>query len=246
MSWQKRVRALLAAGVLALAAGITWYVTRERTLAEAPVVAARTDSGCETEISGEKGFNRLDNETGAVIFQLKYDYGCVYKAENRTRLVNVSGTMMRGDQPITFRADEADIKRKSGVTDIAKFDEMHMRGKVLVKSGPGAEVLHLESEEAIYNDLTGILSTDKPAKVRRGNMSGSGTGMTFDRNRSVVWLLANARVSIATADQGTVKVTSTRAGLAEAEKYMRFEENVRMEREGRVIVTDAAVANLTP
>src|SRR5688500_17658620 len=118
MSWQKRVRALLAVGVLALAGGITWYVTRTRTQAEAPPDTARTDTKCDQEISGED-FKRLDNDTGAVVFQLKYEYGCVYKAENRTRLVNVTGTMMRGDQPVTFRADEANIKRKSGVTDLA-------------------------------------------------------------------------------------------------------------------------------
>ncbi|MBA3948439.1 MAG: hypothetical protein H0X44_00650, partial [Acidobacteria bacterium] len=103
----------------------------------------------------------------------------------------------------------------------------------------------LVTDDAVYDDLTGIMTTDKAAAIKRGNMSGSGTGATFDRDRAVIWLLADAKVRIGT-DQGTVNVTSARAGLAEAEKYMRFEENVRMRRDGRLIETDNAVAYLTP
>lgn len=245
MSWQKRVRTLLAVGVLVLAGGVTWYVTRQRTEAVAPPVSPRTDENADYEISGNESV-RTD-ASGAIVFRLKYERGFIYNAQNRIRLVGVTGLMMRGDQPIEFRANEADVKLKPGsMTDFTKFDEMHLKGKVLITSGPGTEVLHLETDEALYNDLTGILTTDKPATIKRGNMSGSGTGMTFDRNRSVVWLLANAKVTLATEGQGALNVTSGRAGLAEVEKYMRFEENVRMERDGRVIAADTAVANLTP
>lgn len=245
MAWQKRVRALLGLLVLALAGGVTWYVTRERPHAETPPVSPRTDPDAETEISGDE-FTRVGPD-GRIVFRLKYDRGFTYPAENRMRLVNVSGTMMRGDRPIEFRADEANIKLKAGgMLDPQKFDEMLMRGNVLIKSAPGPDALYLETSEAVYNDLTGIMTTDKPAKMKRGTMSGSGTGATFDRDRSVVWLLANAKVSFETEGQGRLNVTSARAGLAEAEKYFRFEENVRMHRGGRLIETDAAVANLTP
>jgi len=245
MAWQKRVRALLGLLVLALAGGVTWYVTRERPHAETPAVSPRTDPNAETEISGDE-FTRVGPD-GRIVFRLKYDRGFTYPAESRMRLVNVSGTMMRGDQPIEFRADEANIKLKAGgMLDPQKFDEMLMRGNVLIKSAPGPDALYLETSEAVYNDLTGIMTTDKPATMKRGTMSGSGTGATFDRDRSVVWLLANAKVSFETEGQGRLNVTSARAGLAEAEKYFRFEENVRMHRGGRLIETDAAVANLTP
>jgi len=245
MSWQTRVRAVLGIGVLMLAGGVAWYVVRQRPeTATVPPVSPRTDEKAIMEIAGGT-LTRADPSSGRVVFELRYDRLLSYPSS--TRLVKVTGTMMRGDQPIEFRADEADIKLKAGASeDLAKFDEILMRGNVLIKSAPGPDAIHLETSEAVYNDVTGMMTTDKPAKMKRGQMSGSGTGATFDRNRSVVWLLADAKVSMVTDGQGTLAVTSTRAGLAEAEKYFRFEENVRMEREGRVITTDAALANLTP
>lgn len=244
MIWQKRVRALLGVLVLLLGAGVTWYVTRQRTEAAPAPLSPRTDDNADIEISGNEDI-RTD-AAGNVIFRLKYDHGFIYSQQGRVRLVNVTGLLPRGGKPIHFKADQVEMKLKSGNTsDFASFDDMKMRGNVLIKSGPGAEVLHFESSEVDYSELTGIMTTDKPAKMKKGNMSGSGTGATLDRNRSVMWLLANSKVSLKTA-QGTTNVTSARAGLAEVEKYMRFEENVRMGREGRVIETDAAVANLTP
>ncbi|MEX2271289.1 MAG: LPS export ABC transporter periplasmic protein LptC, partial [Vicinamibacterales bacterium] len=245
MAWQKRLRALLGVVVLLLVAGVGWYVTRQRTETEAPPVSPRTDENADIEISGNEDVRY--GASGNVVFRLKYDGGFIYTTQSRVRLVGVTGTLARGNQPVEFRADEAELKLKSGTgMDFAKFDEIRLRGGVVIKSAPGTEALYLETAEALYNDLTGIMTTDKPAKVRRGNMSGSGTGATFDRDRSVVWLLADADVEIAMEGQGPISVTATRAGLAEAEHYMRFEENVRMEREGRVIQTDAALANLTP
>ena len=242
--WQKRLRALLGVLLLLLAGGVAWYVVRQRPGAAAPALSPRTDDAAEVETTGDE---LIRTENGKVVFRIKYTRGFSYPADSRMRLEGVTGTLARGNQPIEFRADEADIKLKSGsMQDPARFDEMHLRGNVLIKSGPGADVLFLETAEAVYNDLTGIMTTDKPVKMKRGNMSGSGTGATLDRNRSVLWLLADSKVSIATEAQGTLNVTAARAGLAEAEKYMRFEETVRMRRDRRVIETDAAIANLTP
>ncbi|HUF25279.1 MAG TPA: LPS export ABC transporter periplasmic protein LptC, partial [Vicinamibacterales bacterium] len=245
MRWQTHARAALGVLLLALAGGVVWYVMRQAPSAESQAPSPRTDPDAETEIGADE-ISRTDN--GVVVYRVKYERAFIYPAAtSRMRLVGVSGTLARGGQPMEFRADEVDIKLKAGAMgDPANFDEMHMRGSVLLTSGPGAEPLHLETSDALYNELTGIVTTEKAAKIRRGNMSGSGTGATFDRNRSVVWLLADAKVNIATAGQGTLNVTATRAGLAQNEHYMRFEENVRIARGGRLIETNAAVANLTP
>lgn len=240
MNWQKRLRLVLGVAVLALAGGVTWYVTRERPAGDSVVPAVRTDEAATTEIANEV-FTRTEN--GKVLFTLRPERYLVYP-DGRIRLVNLTATFARGDQaPMDVQAGEADITPKPGaVADPTKFDAMHLRGNVRITAG---KALSLVTAEAVYNDLTGIMTTDKPAAIKRGNMSGSGTGATFDRDRAVIWLLADAKVRIGT-DQGTVNVTSARAGLAEAEKYMRFEESVRMTRDGRLIETDNAVAYLTP
>ncbi|MDQ3169757.1 MAG: LPS export ABC transporter periplasmic protein LptC, partial [Acidobacteriota bacterium] len=241
MIWQKWLRAALAVVLVALVAGVGWYVSRDRPVSEAAVEPTRTDPTAQTEIAGDE-FTRT--EDGKVLFRMKYERGYSY-ADGRVRLVKINGTFTRNaGAPMDVTADEADLVLKSGAgLDLAKFDEMHMRGHVVFKAG---DELHMATEEAHYNDLTGIMETDKAATVTRGKMSGSGTGVTFDRERSVIWLLADAKVKMQLDGQGTLDVTSGRAGLADLEKYMRFEENVRMERDGRVIETDAAVANMTP
>jgi lipopolysaccharide transport protein LptA len=245
MRWQTHARAGLGVLLILLTGGVTWYVMRQGPRAESVAPSPRTDDEAETEI-GPDEIIRTDNNV--VVYRIKFERGFIYPAAtNRMRLVGVSGTLPRGGQPMEFRADEADIRLKAGAMgDPSKFDEMRLRGNVVIQSGPGADPLYLETSDALYNDLTGIMTTETAATMKRGNMSGSGTGATFDRNRSVMWIMADAKVSIATEGQGALDVTSGRAEFAQADQYMRFEETVRMERAGRVIETDAAVANLTP
>lgn len=242
MRWQKGLRAVLALLVLALAGGTAWYATRERAVAPPAAESPRTDEKAQDEIKGSE-FTRTDLATGKVVFRMKYAGAFTYPAEGRILFKGVTGVVSRGNEPVEFKADEADVKMKAGSADFANFDEMLLRGKVRIKSGTS---LLMETQEALYNDLTGILTTDKRVKMKRGAMSGTGLGATFDRNRSVMWLLADSKVTIALEGQGPLHVTAARAGIADAEKYMRFEERVRMQRDGRVIETDAAIANLTP
>lgn len=241
MRWQKQLRIGLAALMAVLAIGIGWYAARERAGGAQVAPSPRTEEGAQTEIWNDE-FSRTEN--GVVVFRIKYEHALIYQ-DGRVRLEKMTGQFARGDaEPLDVTADEADLTLKSGAgSDFSKFDDLHMRGNVVFKGG---DDLYMATPEAHYNDLSGIVETDQPAQITRGNMSGSGTGATFDRDRSVVWLLADAKVKIETEGQGALDVTSSRAGLAQAEKYMRFEENVRMTRDGRVIETDAARADLTP
>ena len=241
MIWQKRLRAALAVLLVGLVAGVGWYIARDRPEASAVVPPPRTDPAATTEIANEI-FTRT--EDGKVVFTMKPERTLVYP-DGRIKIIKFTATFARGEQPpMDVAADEADLVLKSGAgADLAKFDELHMRGNVVFKAG---DELYLATQEAHYNDLTGIMETDKAATIKRGTMSGSGTGVTFDRERSVIWLLADAKVKFETDGQGELDVTSGRAGLADAEKYMRFEENVRMNRGGRLIEADSALANMTP
>lgn len=243
MIWQKQLRLLLGVIVLVLAAGVGWYLTRDQPAGEPPIQPTRTDAAAQTELHNEE-FTRTDTETGEVLFTIKAERTLLY-ADGGVTMRTMNARFFRRDAaPLDVTADEAVLVLKPGAgADLTKFDTIHMRGSVVVSDG--AE-FHLATDEALYNDLTGIMTTDKAASITRGNMSGSGTGATFDRNRGVVWLLADANVRFTTDGQGTVDVTSARAGLAQTDNYMRFEEAVRMTREGRLIETDNALANLTP
>lgn len=240
MIWQKQLRFVLAVVLVALAAGVAWYATRERAQPGAAPETLRTDPDATTEIANET-FTRTEN--GKVVFTMKPERYLVYP-DGRIRILNFTATFARGERaPMDVSAAEADLTMKPGAgADLSKFDAINMRGRVVFKAG---NELYLATEEAVYNDLTGIMETDKPATVKRGGMSGSGTGMTFDRDRGVIWLLADAKVKL-DGDAGDLDVTSARASLDDVEKNMRFEENVRMIRDGRVIETDAAHADMSP
>ena len=241
MRWQKQLRIGLAVLMAALAIGIGWYAARERAGAGQAGPTLRTDPEATTEIANEE-FTRTEN--GKVVFSMKPERSLVYP-DGRVKLIKFTAVFARGDRPpMHVAADEADLVLKSGAgADLSKFDEMTMRGNVVFRAD---DDLYMATEEAHYNELSGIVETDKAATVTRGHMSGSGTGMSFDRERAVIWILSDAKVSMTTEGQGALEVTSTRAGIADAEKYMRFEENVHMTRDGRVIETDAARADLTP
>lgn len=240
MSWQKRLRLGLVAVLISLVAGIGWYVTREREVAGPRPETPRTDLTAQTEIWNDE-FSRTEN--GVVVFSIKYEHAVIYQ-DGRVRLEKMTGFFARNDAPpVDITADEADLVLKSGAgADFSKFDDLYMRRNVRMTSG---DDFLLETDAAHYNDISGIVTTDRPATIRRERLSGRGTGATFDRDRGVVWLLADAEVSIETAGQGTLDVTASRAGLAQNDKYMRFEEDVKMVREDQVIVTNSARADLT-
>ena len=54
--------------------------------------------------------------------------------------------------------------------------------------------------EGTFNDKTGMLEVPGPVTFTRGRMTGTGTGATYDRNRDVLWLLADAQITV-TADE---------------------------------------------
>jgi lipopolysaccharide transport protein LptA len=78
-------------------------------------------------------------------------------------------------------------------------------------------------------------------------MTGRGTGMTYDRNNDVLWLQEQASVAVAPDEKGAgkVEVTSGTANLARADKYLRFERDVRILRDNRQIQGDMAVGYLS-
>ena len=171
MPWQKHLRLVLAAVIVTLAGGITWYATRERATEAPEPISPRTTTAAQTEIWNDE-FSRTEN--GEVVFRIKYEHALIYE-DGRVRLEKMSGTFAGRDaEPLDVTANEADLTLKSGAgTDLSKFDDLHMRGNVEFKGG---DDLHMATPEAHYNDLSGIVETDKAATIKRGNMSGSGTG----------------------------------------------------------------------
>ena len=72
--------------------------------------------------------------------------------------------------------------------------------------------------------------------------------MTYDKNRDVLWLLDKVVIHNQPDEKGEggADIEAGAAGLARADKYMRFERGVKIVRNGQTISADAGVAYLTP
>ena len=66
-------------------------------------------------------------------------------------------------------------------------------------------------------------------------MKGNGVGATYDRNRDVLWILDQARVTAApdAAGGGALEATAGTAGLARADNYMKLVKAARIVSDGR-------------
>ena len=79
-------------------------------------------------------------------------------------------------------------------------------------------------------------------------MTGTGTGATYDRDRDVLWILADAHITVV-ADAtggGALEATSGTAGLARADHYVRLSRTAHVVADNRTIDADDLTATLTP
>ena len=77
-------------------------------------------------------------------------------------------------------------------------------------------------------------------------MTGSSVGASYDRQRDVLWMLDQARITVAPDDKGAggADVTAGAAGYAKRDRYIRFERSVKMRRGPQIISADGAVVTL--
>ena len=123
----------------------------------------------------------------------------------------------------------------------ASFD---VRGAVTLKTSDGLEA---NSEQATYTDAEKIVRSPGAVTFKRGRMSGSGVGFTYDEERDTMWILDKADVKFAAeGDQGAMAFTSGSFGYARRDRYMRFERTMHMEREGQVIDAGNSIVRLFP
>src|SRR5262245_37469772 len=126
----------------------------------------------------------------------------------------------------------------------SKESTFNLDGGVLLKASDGLEA---KTEHATYAESDGIVRTPGPATFKRGRVSGDGTGMTYDKANDTLWLNADAHVLIG-ADQkgvGGADVRSGLAGFARKDKYVKFEQGVKVDRTGQKIEADNAVGFLS-
>ncbi len=229
--WQGRTRFALALflGVFGI---LVFMAIRERRIPERPPEAFREDPDAIVE------------STGAIVTQAR-GARQDFKLEAERQLTYASGaTKLEGVKVTVLERAGRDFEVTGRAAAIGEDrSQIDMNGDVRLAASDG---LTATTERAVYSDQEGLLRVPGFVEFARGRMSGSGLGATYDRNRDVLWLLQQARVTFTPDEQGGggTDIAAGAAGLARRDRYLRFEHDVRIVRPDRIIEAETAMAYL--
>ena len=232
-TWQKRARLVIALAAVAFAL-VVGFALKRRPPQPAVPSAAPTAPGAVVEVTGGRierfKFSRQD-------VRVAYERQLTY-ADGSTRLmgVTISADERAGSRSFTVTGNEATVGQNEST--------ILLNGDVRLAASDGMAV---RAEHATYSDKDALVRADGPVEFSRGRMTGSGIGMTFDTARDVLVLLDRASVHVVPDGQGSgaTEIASGTATFARREKNVRFERDVKLQRESQAIEADTAVAHLT-
>ena len=231
MIWQKRAR--LVALVIAVSVAVAVFVTtrrREQPRPQAPV--ERVDPAAVVESSGASIIQvKGERETVTIRAQKQLSY-----PDGSSRLLGVTVTSVRQGKTFVATGDEAKIGENQETLD--------MKGNVRMTSSDGLDV---SAGSASYSQAEGIVRAPGPVTFKRGRMSGSGVGFSYDEARDVIGLSEQTKVKITGDKKGdqTADITAGASVLARADKFVSFERPVHILHGTQVIDSDTALGELS-
>src|SRR6478672_2767527 len=241
MRWQKAARFSIAVFIVGFSIVV---VLALRKTGPPPAKPERLpiDDKAVVQTQGGADWKRSD-KSGKVLFAIRSQEQKVYE-DGRNVFVRATLTLPdRDGRTVTITSDEAEATKPPDAG--ADFSTAVVRGNVKLRT---SDDLLVTCNEGTFNDKTGMLEVPGPVTFTRGRMTGTGTGATYDRNRDVLWLLADARITV-TADEkggGALQATAGTAGLARADHYVRLSKTAHVVADNRTIDADDLTATLTP
>jgi lipopolysaccharide export system protein LptA len=238
MRWQKILRLAIAIFVVGFAALLVLSFRRgpTKTADVKPVkqLAANvvSEGGSGLYETQDKGKTARSIKFGHIV---SYDNGRQVLSQGVT--VEIPD---RNGRSITINSQDADVMSPPG----KQISTGAFSGGVKLTTSDGITV---SSATATSDDASQMTSIPGKIAFSKGRMTGTGTGATYDQARGVLWLLADAKVDVAADDKGSgaIHVTSTQAGMARLEHYMKFTGGAHLDGEGHVMNADEATAFLT-
>ena len=231
MRWQKRLRLAIALFVVVFAALVVVSLRKGRQPA-APLGRgpdeARPEGGHPRVARAPTPATRRARRPSRIKFGNQLTY-----ADGRSKFgggVTVELPDKNGRQ-ITIESQEAEVTAPPG----KEVGTAVFTGGVKLTTSDGIVVT---TATATYNDDEQMTRIPGPLTFKKGRMTGTGVGATYDQARNVLWLLDQAKVDVAPDKKGNgaIHVTSKTAGMARNEHYMKFTGDARLDGEGHVIV----------
>ncbi len=240
MRWQKLLRWAIAAFVVVFAAYLVVSFRRPHARTAGNPVLKVGDGAAIVQTLGKVDFGRL--EAGKESFRVQADSQYTYENGRSLFKGHVRVTIPdRNGRTVVIEGGEAEIMVAPGKSSGPGV----FRNGVTMTTSDGVIV---QSATASYDDATQMTTIPGPLTFTKGRMTGSGNGGTYDQNRAVLWILADAKVDAAPDDKGSgaVHVTAGQAGLARNDHYTKFMGGTRMDGEGHVSESTEATVFLTP
>ena len=238
MRWQKIARFAIAVFVIGFAI-VVFLAMRPRPSTPSN---ANDVSRADPKALFESGPGvRKSFDFGKLGFELKYEKLLSYEG-GRSKMGGVTLTLPdRNGRTLVVTADEGEFVAPGDTP--AESADGKLNGHVKLTTDNGFEVL---ASEATYAGKTGILTIPGPVTFTKGRMKGSGVGATYDRNRDVIWLLAEARITVTpdAAGAGAIDGSASKAGLARADNFVKLEGTARLTTETRTAEADVITAYL--
>lgn len=221
--------AIVAIGVIAAVA----YTMRPREAVTPPPKLERLDPQATIETRGGDAIQLKGEQRN---LRVEFD-SQTSNADGETKLRGVKITVEnRGGLNYEVTGKEAFVGKANSSYDV--------RGDVKLKTSDG---LVATSQQATYVDAEKIVRIPGEVKFNRGRMTGSGIGFTYDEQRDTMWILDQADVKFAAeGDAGPMAFNSGTFGFARRDRYMRFENQMHMDREGQLIDANSAMVRLFP
>ena len=233
--WQRRARFVIAVFAVGFAIAVAFaFQKRSGAPAAAPVpLPAANDPGVVVQSTAGSvvRFSKARQDVSVA-----YDKQITYQ-DGSTRLVGVKVvTDQRDGRSFTVTGREGRVGQNESA--------IVLDGDVRLKASDGFTAA---TEHAEYADADGFVRAAGPVTFSRGRMTGSSVGMTYDKNTDVLSLLDQARLRVAADDSGSggTDVAAATAIFRRRDHMLEFSRDVKVDRNGQVIRSDAAVAALS-
>jgi lipopolysaccharide export system protein LptA len=235
VKWQKAARLGFVLVAVATIAGVV-FTMRGRRPPAPPAGVTRIDRKAVAESAG----GRMTQATGMRIPGfIDYERQFAYE-DGSLRFVRPTLTTTRSGRDFTLKGAEA--------TMAPNQEHIAINGDVVLTASDG---LNARTDAATYSSGEEMVRVPRRIEFARGRMRGSGIGMTYDQHRDVMWLLKDARITVAPEkgkdpgkDPGLTLEAGT-AGMARREHYFRFDKSFKARRERMTMESDSAMAYLS-
>jgi lipopolysaccharide export system protein LptA len=234
--WQTVARRIVA--VVGLGTAVAIYVyTRPRPAPEPPPLAPSADPTATVQAgAGVDARYRDDTLESKVQYAGIRQYSDGRVGYEKAHMTLANGTVLS--------ADLIEGRGKSAKGDMP--GEWTLTGHVSFQ-GPKTDPVAFSGASATYSDATGVATMPGLVTFRRGRMSGTGTGGTYQRDAGVFALAADAHVTIApgTAGESAIDATSRTMTFQQAGKSVVFDQDARLARDTDTMTASRATLYLS-